>query len=28
MTVWRSLQSLYRFTFSGRHMQALLDRSR
>ncbi|EPD52280.1 DUF3291 domain-containing protein [Paenisporosarcina sp. FSL H8-0542] len=28
LTVWRSLQSLYRFTYSGQHMQALRDRSR
>ncbi|MDQ6598241.1 DUF3291 domain-containing protein [Bacillus salipaludis] len=28
LTVWRSLQSLYRFTYSGKHMQALHDRSR
>ncbi|MDR7235868.1 DUF3291 domain-containing protein [Neobacillus drentensis] len=28
LTVWRSLQSLYRFTYSGQHMQALQDRSR
>jgi hypothetical protein len=28
LTVWRSLQSLYRFTYSGRHKQALRDRSK
>ncbi|WML58536.1 DUF3291 domain-containing protein [Neobacillus sp. PS2-9] len=28
LTVWRSLQSLYRFTYSGKHKQALRDRSK
>ncbi|MDM5249731.1 DUF3291 domain-containing protein [Lysinibacillus sp. G4S2] len=28
LTVWRSLQSLYRFTYSGQHIQALRDRSK
>lgn len=28
LTVWRSLQSLYRFTYSGLHRQALRDRSK
>jgi len=28
LTVWKSLQSLYRFTYSGKHMQALRDRSK
>lgn len=28
LSVWRSLQSLYRFTYSGKHRQALRDRSR
>jgi hypothetical protein len=27
LTVWKNLQSLYRFTYSGRHRQALQDRS-
>jgi len=26
LTVWRNLQSLYRFTYSGQHRQALRDR--
>ncbi|MGI8384169.1 DUF3291 domain-containing protein [Robertmurraya sp. P23] len=28
LTVWRNLQALYRFTYSGRHHQALRDRSK
>lgn len=28
LTVWKSLQSLYRFTYSGQHRQALRDRSK
>ena len=28
LTVWKSLQSLYRFTYSGKHNQALRNRSR
>jgi|GEM_PF-1025172 len=28
LTVWKSLQSLYRFTYSGRHKQALRDRNK
>jgi hypothetical protein len=28
LTVWKDLQSLYRFTYSGRHMQALRDRNK
>jgi hypothetical protein len=28
LTVWKSLQSLYRFTYSGQHMQALRDRNK
>lgn len=28
LTVWKSLQSLYRFTYSGHHKQALRDRSK
>ncbi|HZH59509.1 MAG TPA: DUF3291 domain-containing protein [Metabacillus sp.] len=28
LTVWKSLQSLYRFTYSGHHRQALRDRSK
>ncbi|ULT59461.1 DUF3291 domain-containing protein [Neobacillus drentensis] len=28
LSVWRSLQSLYRFTYSGKHRQALQARSR
>lgn len=28
LTVWSSLDSLYRFTYSGKHMQALQNRSR
>ncbi|MGE8207290.1 DUF3291 domain-containing protein [Heyndrickxia sp. NPDC080065] len=28
LTVWKSLQSLYRFTYSGQHKQALQDRSK
>jgi hypothetical protein len=28
LTVWRSLQSLYRFTYAGKHKQALRDRSK
>ena len=28
LTVWRSLESLYRFTYSGHHKQALRDRSK
>lgn len=28
LTVWKSLQSLYRFTYSGKHRQALRDRSK
>lgn len=28
LTVWESLQSLYRFTYSGKHKQALRDRNR
>ncbi|WP_413305556.1 DUF3291 domain-containing protein [Bacillus sp. 1P10SD] len=28
LTVWRSLQSLYRFTYSGKHKQALRDRNK
>lgn len=28
LTVWDSLQSLYRFTYSGKHSQALRNRSR
>jgi hypothetical protein len=28
LTVWKSLQSLYRFTYSGKHSQALRNRSR
>lgn len=28
LTVWRDLQSLFRFTYSGRHHQALRDRSK
>ena len=28
LTVWRNLQSLYRFTYSRQHMQALKDRSK
>jgi hypothetical protein len=28
LTVWRSLESLYQFTYSGRHSQALRNRSK
>lgn len=28
LTVWKSLQSLYRFTYSGKHSQALRNRNR
>ncbi|MEH7386418.1 DUF3291 domain-containing protein [Bacillus sp. JJ1521] len=28
LTVWKSLQSLFRFTYSGKHSQALRNRSR
>ncbi|MEH6936334.1 DUF3291 domain-containing protein, partial [Bacillus sp. JJ664] len=28
LTVWNSLQSLYRFTYSGHHMQALKERNK
>ncbi|WP_394137683.1 DUF3291 domain-containing protein [Cytobacillus oceanisediminis] len=28
LTVWKSLQSLYRFTYSGLHKQALQDRNK
>jgi hypothetical protein len=28
LTVWKSLQSLYRFTYSGQHKQALRDRNK
>ncbi|TQR21030.1 DUF3291 domain-containing protein [Psychrobacillus vulpis] len=28
LTVWKSLQSLYSFTYSGQHRQALRDRSK
>lgn len=28
LTVWKSLESLYRFTYSGKHSQALRNRSR
>ncbi|WP_088072689.1 DUF3291 domain-containing protein [Gottfriedia luciferensis] len=28
LTVWKSLQSLYRFTYSGHHKQALRDRNK
>jgi hypothetical protein len=28
LTVWRSFESLYRFTYSGQHKQALRDRSK
>ncbi|MEH7072604.1 DUF3291 domain-containing protein [Neobacillus drentensis] len=28
LTVWKSLQSLYRFTYSGKHSQALRNRGR
>src|SRR4051794_29474974 len=28
LTVWSSLQSLYSFTYSGKHKQALRDRNR
>jgi Domain of unknown function (DUF3291) len=28
LSVWKSLQSLYRFTYSGKHSQALRNRSR
>ncbi|TCN20525.1 DUF3291 domain-containing protein [Mesobacillus foraminis] len=28
LTVWKSLQSLYAFTYSGRHRQALRDRGK
>ncbi|WP_066307082.1 DUF3291 domain-containing protein [Bacillus sp. FJAT-29814] len=28
LTVWDSLQSLYRFTYSGRHKQAIRDRNK
>ncbi|MCM3569811.1 DUF3291 domain-containing protein [Neobacillus mesonae] len=28
LTVWKSLQSLYRFTYSGKHREALRDRSK
>lgn len=28
LTVWSSLQSLYRFTYSGQHMQAIRDRNK
>ncbi|MFJ8260799.1 DUF3291 domain-containing protein [Rummeliibacillus sp. NPDC094406] len=28
LTVWKSLQSLYHFTYSGQHRQALRDRSK
>ncbi|MBV7504970.1 DUF3291 domain-containing protein [Bacillus sp. sid0103] len=28
LTVWKNLQSLYRFTYSGQHKQALRDRSK
>ena len=28
LTIWKSLQSLYRFTYSGKHKQALRDRSK
>ncbi|MES9685014.1 DUF3291 domain-containing protein [Gottfriedia acidiceleris] len=28
LTVWKNLESLYRFTYSGQHKQALKDRSK
>ena len=28
LTVWKSLESLYRFTYSGKHKQALRERSK
>ncbi len=28
LTVWKSLQSLYRFTYSGRHKQAIRDKNK
>jgi hypothetical protein len=28
LTVWKSLQGLYRFTYSGQHRQAMRDRSK
>ncbi|MFF2874960.1 DUF3291 domain-containing protein [Gottfriedia sp. NPDC057991] len=28
LTVWRNLETLYRFTYSGQHKQALKDRSK
>jgi hypothetical protein len=28
LTVWKNLQSLYRFTYSGQHLQALKDRNK
>ncbi|MGF6949205.1 hypothetical protein QF028_001710 [Neobacillus sp. B4I6] len=28
LTVWKSLQSLYRFTYSGQHKQAIRDRNK
>jgi hypothetical protein len=28
LTVWRNLQALYQFTYSGRHKEALRDRSK
>lgn len=28
LTVWKSLHSLYRFTYSGKHVQALRNKSR
>ncbi|MFZ7944853.1 DUF3291 domain-containing protein [Neobacillus sp. 19] len=28
LTVWENLQSLYRFTYSGKHQQALRDRNK
>ncbi|PFO09378.1 hypothetical protein COJ85_01870 [Bacillus sp. AFS076308] len=28
LTVWKNLQSLYRFTYSGQHKQALRDRNK
>ncbi|WP_429981833.1 DUF3291 domain-containing protein [Lysinibacillus pakistanensis] len=28
LTVWRNLQSLYHFTYSGQHKQALRDKSK
>lgn len=28
LTVWKSLQSLYRFTYSGKHREALRDRNK